>query len=175
MPNFMQKWIYNLSAGAPLLIVFAVVWYCEKKTWTVSIICICVAILLMVLMLVAFAYGKRNLAPITINVTDVSPHDAWVVAYIFSYLFPFASMAVDDYNLLLFIAIPAAVVLVAPFVNSAVPNPFLFLRGYDFYRVSAQNGVSGYILISKRRIRNSKDIKRVNRFSDFLLEDVEGM
>ena len=37
MPNIVQKWIYNLSAGAPLLIVFAIVWYCEKKTWTVSI------------------------------------------------------------------------------------------------------------------------------------------
>ena len=74
MPNIVQKWIYNLSAGAPLLIVFAIVWYCEKKTWTVSIICICAAILLMMLMVVAFAYGKRNLPPITINVTDVSPH-----------------------------------------------------------------------------------------------------
>lgn len=31
MPNIVQKWIYNLSAGAPLLIVFAIVWYCEKE------------------------------------------------------------------------------------------------------------------------------------------------
>lgn len=173
MPNIMQKWIYNLSAGAPLLIVFAIVWYCEKKTWTVSIICICAAILLMVLMLVAFAYGKRNLPPITINVTDVSPHDAWIVAYIFSYLFPFASMVVGNYNLLLFIAIPAAVVLVAPFVNSAVPNPFLFLHGYHFYQIGTQNGVSGYVLISKQKIRNAKEVKRVNRIFEFLLKDVE--
>ena len=36
MPNIMQKWLYNLSAGAPLLAVFAVVWYCEEKTWIIS-------------------------------------------------------------------------------------------------------------------------------------------
>ena len=175
MPNIVQKWIYNLSAGAPLLIVFAIVWYCEKKTWTVSIICICAAILLMMLMVVAFAYGKRNLPPITINVTDVSPHDAWIVAYIISYILPFASMALKDYNLLLCIAFPAAIVLVAPFVNSAVPNPFLFLRGYHFYQVATQNGVSGYVLISKRKIRSSKNVKRVKRVFEFLLKDVEEM
>ena len=175
MPNIMQKWIYNLSAGAPLLIVFAILWYCEKKTWTVSIICICVAVLLMVSMLVAFAYGKRNLPPITIKVMDVSPHDARIVAYIISYLIPFASMALDDYNLLLLFAISAAIVLVAPFVNSAIPNPFLALGGYHFYEITAENGVSGYVLISKRKIRNAKDLKRVNRVFEFLLEDVEGM
>lgn len=105
MSNFLQKWLYNLSAGAPLLIVFAVVWYYEKKTWIIPGICICAAILLTVLMGIAFVYCRRNLPPITINVTDVAPHDAWIVAYIFSYLFPFISMILDDCNLLLFVAI----------------------------------------------------------------------
>lgn len=175
MPNFLQKWLYNLSAGAPLLLVFSIVWYCEKKTWTVPIICACVSIALTVLMLVAFAYGKRNLPPVAITVTDVAPHDAWIVAYIVSYLLPFASMAMEDYNLLLFFAISAAVVLLAPFVNSAVPNPLLVLCGYHFYQITAENGVSGYVLISRRRIRNAKTIKLVNRVFEFLLEDVEGI
>lgn len=61
MPNFLQKWLYNLSAGAPLLLVFAIVWYCEKRIWIVSAVCVGLATLLMVLMLVAFSYGKRNL------------------------------------------------------------------------------------------------------------------
>ena len=78
-------------------------------------------------------------------------------------------------SLLLFVAIPAAVILVAPFVNSAVPNPFLFLRGYHFYQIGIQNGVSGYVLISKRKIRNAKEIKRVNWVFEFLLKDVEGI
>ena len=111
MPNFLQKWLYNLSAGAPLLLVFSIVWYCEEKTWTVPIVCSCISIALIVLMLVAFAYGKRNLPPITITVTDVAPHDAWIIAYIVSYLLPFASMAMEDYNLLLLFSISAAIVL----------------------------------------------------------------
>ena len=131
MPNFLQKWLYNLSAGAPLLIVFAIVWYCEKRTW--------------------------------------------IVAYISSYILPFASMALDDYNFLLFFAIAAAIVILAPFANSAVPNPLLALGRYHFYQITAENGVSGYVLISKRKIRSAKDVKRVNRVFEFLLEDVEGI
>ena len=175
MPNFLQKWLYNLSAGAPLLLVFAIVWYCEKRIWIVSAVCVGLATLLMVLMLVAFSYGKRNLPPIIITVTDVSPNDAWIVAYIISYILPFASMALDDYNLLLLFSTSVAIVLVAPFVNSAVPNPLLALSRYHFYQITSENGVSGYVLISKRKIRSAKDVKRVNRVFEFLLEDVEGM
>lgn len=175
MPNFLQKWLYNLSAGAPLLIVFSVVWYCEKKSWIIPGICICAAILLTVLMRIAFVYCRRNLPPITINVTDVAPYDVWIAVYIISYFVPFISMTLDDCNLLLFVAISAAVILVAPFVNSAIPNPFLFSRGYHFYKIGTQNGVSGYVLISKRKIRNAKEIKRVNRVFEFLLKDVEGI
>ena len=175
MPNFLQKWLYNLSAGAPLLLVFSIVWYCEEMTWTVPIVCSCISIALIVLMLVAFAYGKRNLPPITITVTDVAPHDAWIVAYIVSYLLPFASMAMEDYNLLLLFSISAAIVLLAPFINSAIPNPILALFRYHFYQISAENGVSGYILISRRKIRNARAVKRVNRVFEFLLEDVEGL
>lgn len=175
MPNFLQKWLYNLSAGAPLLIVFAIVWYCEKRTWIVPVVCIGLAILLIVFMLVAFSYGKRNLPPIMITVTDVSPNDGWIVAYISSYILPFASMALDDYNFLLFFAIAAAIVILAPFANSAVPNPLLALGRYHFYQITAENGVSGYVLISKRKIRSAKDVKRVNRVFEFLLEDVEGI
>lgn len=175
MPNFLQKGLYNMSVGAPLLMVFAIVWYCKKRTWIMSGVCVGLAILLMVLMLLAFSYGKRNLPPITIMVTDISPHDAWIVVYIISYILPFASMAPNDYNLLLLFAISAIIIFVALFVNSAVPNPFLTLSGYHFYQITAENGVSGYILISKRKIRNAKDVKRVNRVFEFLLEDVEGM
>jgi hypothetical protein len=126
-------------------------------------------------MFIAFACGKRSLPPITINVADVSPHDAWITAYIISYLLPFASMALDDCNFPLLFVLYFALILVVSFVNSPIPNLILFLRGYHFYKITSENGVSGYVLISKRRIRNAKDLKRVNRVFEFLLEDVEGM
>ena len=56
-----------------------------------------------------------------------------------------------------------------------MPSPILSVMGYHFYQVNAANGISGYVLISKRKIRNAKDVKAVKRIFEFLLLDVGGM
>lgn len=174
MPNILQKWIYNLSAAAPLCLIFAVVWWFEKHSWCVPLICVCAFILLVATMEISFAYSKRNLPPIKINIEEVSPHDAWIVAYLISYAFPFASLALEDFNLYLSCAIALAIVLIAPFVNSATPNPLMFVKGYHFYQVKAKQGVSGYVLISKRKIRKANDLRHIKRIMEFLLLDEGG-
>ena len=84
-------------------------------------------------------------------------------------------MVIEDYNLFLFCVISIAIVLVIPIINSAMPSPILSVMGYHFYQVNAANGISGYVLISKRKIRNAKDVKAVKRIFEFLLLDVGGM
>ena len=114
------------------------------------------------------------MAPITIQATDISPKDAWIVAYITSYMFPFASMAIDDFDVIVCGTIATVLVVIILFVNSATPNPLLFLRKYHFYEVGTENGVSGYLLICKRKPRKAKDILTVKRVFEFLLIDSEG-
>lgn len=174
MTNNLQKLIYNLSAASPICFVFAVIWYIQKKTYIVPAICIGVGILLTVLFFVSFAYGLKHLAPISIRTSDISPNDSWIVLYIFTYLFPFASMVIDDFNLIICGIIAFLVASAAPFVNSAIPNPLLSIKKYHFYQVSGENGISGYVLISKRKYRKKQDLKYVNRMFDFLLMDAEG-
>lgn len=171
MPNILQKWIYSLSSATPLCLAFAYVWWSEIHTRTVPIVCCVVFGILVIAFSVSFCFGKRNLPPISIKVNDLSPHDSWIVAYVISYILPFASMALKDFNLYLSGAIALAVVLLAPFVNSAIPHPLLFLRGYHFYEVGTEHGVSGYVLISKRKIRHPHNVKYVKRVFEFLLLD----
>ena len=175
MPNIYQKALYNISSMAPLLLSFAVVWWFEKYSWKIPVICIVCALFLGVFMLIAFAYGKRNLPSIPITVTDVSSHDAYIIVYIISYLLPFVTMVIDDCNLFLLCVLSVVIVLVAPLINSAMPSPILFVKRYHFYQINAANGVSGYVLISKRKIRKAKDIKNVKRIFEFLLLDDGGM
>lgn len=171
MPNIVQKWIYSLSSATPLCLAFAFVWWTEMQTKIIPIVC-CVAFVVLVLgFWASFCFAKRSLPPISIHVNNLSPHDGWIVAYIISYLIPFASVALEDFNLYLSGAIALAVVLLAPFVNSAIPHPLLFLKGYHFYEVGTEHGVSGYVLISKRKIRNPHDVKYVKRIFEFLLLD----
>ena len=59
------------------------------------------------------------------------------------------------------------------FINSAIPNPLLFIKKYHFYQVSGEHGISGYILISRKKYRSKQELKTVNRMFDFLLLDAE--
>lgn len=171
MANNLQKLIYNLSAISPLCFVFAVLWYIQKQTLIIPIICAGIGIILILCLAVSFSYGKKHIAPIIIRVTDISPHDGWVVAYIISYIIPFASMAIKDFDIVICGIIAVILIVIVPFVNSAIPNPLLMCRKYHFYQISEENGVSGYLFISKRRLRKANDIKTIKRVFDFLLID----
>lgn len=173
MGNISQRLIYNLSAAAPLCFIFALVWYWQKKTRDISCIAICIGIVLVILLMISFAYGKRHFAPIIIRTNDIAPYDSWVIVYIITYMFPFASLAIKDINLIICVIIAGVLIMAAPCVNTAIPNPILFLRGYHFYQVSGEHGISGSVLISRRKLRKAKDVKTVNRIFDYLLLDAE--
>lgn len=173
MANNLQKLIYNLSAIAPLFLIFAILWYIQKQTQLISILCICGCIFLILCFEASFFYAKKHVAPIIIRVTDVSSHDGWVLAYIFSYMLPFASMAIKDFDIIICGIIAAVFIFIIPFINSVIPNPLLVFSKYHFYQISTETGISGYLLISKRKLRKAKDVKTIKRVFDFLLIDSE--
>ena len=94
--------------------------------------------------------------------------------YIITYILPFASMIINDLNLIMCSVVAFAIAVIAAYVNTAIPNPILFFQRYHFYSISAENGISGYVLISKRKLRKKQDLKAVNRVFEFLLLDTEG-
>ena len=156
MANNLQKFIYNLSAISPLCFVFAVLWYIQKHTLIVPAVCVCIGIILIFCLATSFSYGKKHVAPIIVRVTDISPHDGWVVTYIVSYMIPFASMAIKDFDIIICGVIAAILIFIVPFINSAIPNPLLMCRKYHFYKISAENGISGYIFLSNEEITKNK-------------------
>ncbi|WP_035287944.1 hypothetical protein [Clostridium sp. KNHs214] len=171
MGNIVQKFIYNVSTVAPLSFIFALVWYLQKETLKVPLISIAVGIVLIVLFSVSFSYGKTHIAPIIIRTNDISPYDGWVVLYVLSYALPFASMAIKDFDVTICAILGVILAVVAPYVNTSIPNPLLWVKQYHFYQVSGEHGMSGYTVISKRKLRRSKDLGTVNRIFDFLLLD----
>jgi len=173
MANKVQRFIYNLSSAVPLAIVFALVWYQQYKTFHIPIIFVSIGLILIVLLYLSFSYGKQHVAPISIRTTNISPKDGWVVAYIIAYLMPFASIAFKNFDLKVSAIIALVLILILPFANSSIPNPLLFIRGYHFYSISTENGISNYILISKRSLRNSNHLKSVRRIFEYLLLDTE--
>lgn len=158
MGNKFQKLRYNLSAAAPVCFVFSIVWLIQKKTWQLPVVCVAIAIAIILLFyksfeygLKSFEYGLKNLSLIPIRTADISPNDNWIVIYILTYLLPFASIVIDDFNLIVCSAIVLLIAIVAPFINFAIPNPLLFIKKYYFYQVSGEHGISGYILITRKK------------------------
>jgi hypothetical protein len=153
----------------------ALVWIIQYKTWLVPCILIAFSILVTVMFAICFTYGKTHCSIKIINVTTISSKDAWLVAYVVAYLFPFAYMVMSDFNVVsLIVAILMVILVFIPSIM-ALPNILLFAIGYHFYEIGTEStGISDYLLISKRkRIRNKTDIKNVMRVFEKLLIDTK--
>lgn len=169
MANMFQKIIYYFSAISPIGIVFSLVWVIQKKTYLVLAIVMIFSLFFILLFVISFEYGKKRLAPISIRVTDVSANDIWILGYILSYLLPLVSIIIEECNFTVLAIVASMLGCVIPFMNSAMPHPLLYIKKYHFYQLATENGISSYVLISKRKIRNKKEIKAVGRMFDFLL------
>lgn len=173
MANKFQKFLYNFSAASPICFLFSVVWAIQKGTWQVPSIFSTIGILAIIGFYMSFEYGIKHMAPIPIRTTEISPKDGWIAVYIITYLLPFTSLVINNINVWTFGLTAFAIAALAPFSNTAIPNPLLAVRHYHFYQVSSEHGISGYILISKNKFRNKQEPKIVNRMFDFLLIDAE--
>ena len=173
MANTLQKLIYSLSATAPLCFTFAILWATQKGTWIVPMVCLSLSILLFLFLKRFFTRSERDLAAIKIRINNLSPKDLWVMAYCITYALPFVSLAIDGLNVIIFGIIVTLIVAVIIFANSVTFNPLSLFLGYHFYEISAENGVSGYLLLSKRSLRNVNQVTKVKRVFEFLLLDTE--
>jgi len=174
MANKLQLFIYTLSAASPIAIVFAVVWYIQNKSITVSIVCVIVSLFFIAAFYFSFTYGKRKISMIKINVNEIKSADKWIVGYVILYISPCTNIVIEDYNQYMTLLIGFILIMVNLFVKSPFPNPLLIIQGYHFYSVGAENGVKEYLLISKQSIRNKKQIKYVKRLFEYLLLDDSG-
>lgn len=170
MGNIGQRLIYNVSIAVPLVIVLAIVYYVQQKNIVISIILILFGVLLVASLFLSFNYAVKNLETISFRATDIKPHDNWILVYIISYAFPLSSIVFENVDVKLTVVLATALIVYGTFVNEVKPHPLLFMCRYHFYIVSAENGVSDYVLISKKKaLRNTKHIKKVKRLFEYLL------
>lgn len=170
MGNRLQRLIYNISVAAPLALVLAFVWYQQLSTIVIPIILISISIILTVLLYLSFDYALKNIENTPFRATEVQPKDGWIIAYLATYLIPLVTIALDELNLLVMGALAVVLIVILSFINTAIPHPLLFFRGYHFYAVNSENGVSEYVLITKKKaLRNTKHIKLVKRLFEYLL------
>ena len=177
MANRFQKFIYYLSAEAPVLMILAIVWLIEKSIWTkpvriswaVPLILMAVAILLIIVFYAFFKKAKTELTIMEIAGSEYKCIDGWLVAYVISYLLPFSSLVLGDVIWIVLGVVLVLLMIILVFSDHVTPHPMLFFRGYHFYELKVEGLASDYKVISKKQIRNVKDIRKISRIFEFLL------
>ena len=172
MANILYKSIYNISAGVPALLFLALAWHFQDRTSIIPIIFFVIAGILIVSMLGAFLYAKNHVATDPIHIKNISPSDKKAAIHLITYAIPFATLVLDDLNPVICVIIVLIIILFAMQMNTPLPNPILFLLGYHFYSIHAENG-SEYLLISKGTLRTKEDLKIINQIFEFLLINTE--
>jgi len=169
MANRFQKFIYFLSAEAPIMFVFAAVWKVQKNSWKVPIISIVIGILLIILFEDFFRKAKSTLSVLDVEGSEFRCIDGWMMVYITTYLFPFVSLKFGDVSWIILGIILLIIMAILVFSDHVTPHPLLFFKGYHFYELKVERLASDYKVISKEQIRDVKDIKKVSRVFEFLL------
>ncbi len=103
---------------------------------------------------------------------EISPADDQFFYAFLSYVVPVIASQLDLTNSGTVIV---AIICVIMMILSGVVhlNPLFLLLGYHVYSIGSKDGVSGYLMITKRDIRKLKDIGKVRHVFQFFLLDAE--
>ena len=169
MANRFQKFIYYLSAEAPILFVLAIVWWIQKKNWIVPLTLMVTGLVLIIFFDLFFKKARSSLSILEVEGSEYKCIDGWLIGYVTTYLFPFLSLLLGDVSWVIFGILLLFIMAILVFSDHITPHPLLFCMRYHFYEFKINGLASDYKVISRKQIRSAKDIKKVSRVFEFLL------
>lgn len=104
-----------------------------------------------------------------VELSSLEVNDVDFLATTVTYLIPFSTslLNVEDAIMLAVIALILMLFMLLVMQNSLMPSPFLALLGYHCYKASICNGVGGCLLITKKKIKDPKEVKSVIPLFDY--------
>lgn len=165
MVTVLAQFVMFLSSYAPLFGVFALL-QSFGSGWTP--VCIAVAIAGPVLLAGVLGLVLRNVAPQALGVSTSATRDGDAVAYVATYLVPFAAIAAT--TLREQVALGFFVILIAVlYVRAGLfyVNPLLAVFGYRLFQVVTP-GNATVVLIARRSFLPSGGAVQARRLSDYV-------
>ncbi len=175
MPNFIQRLLYNFSTSSPLYFLYVLFLWIKNAPLTIIFSYLILGVVLSIFFLISFWYCKQKLPNIGIKVKSSSPNNQNFLWYVYTYILPLAGALPTpiDLNMKFAELLGLLPLLICCFLRVNANNTILAIWGYKFFTVETVDNVSGYLMISKKDIRNSKQIRYVKRFSEYLLIHAE--
>lgn len=107
---------------------------------------------------------------IAFSAKKIESNDVMLLAFVGSYFLPIIARA-SELNMEKTIIITVIIASLLWFMSSIPPHPLLRILSFRFYKVESSSGVV-YTLISRREIRDPRDIKFVKKISGSMLMEV---
>lgn len=168
----MRNWLRTLlfiSAFSPALITLAYVRY-EAFGWRTDVLqLIFIGLIGSFMPLAIVSLVSKQGEVIAIQAKKVESHDIALLGFIVSYLLPLVAKGVDmSINAIALLLLGIAGVMWL--ITSLPAHPLLRVLRFRFYKLESSNGMV-YTLISKREIRDPRDVKAVKKISESMLMD----
>jgi hypothetical protein len=155
------------------MILAAIVWGCEKKTWIVPSILMFFAVAAIIIFCCLFRCAKKNIVAIPIQIKSFKWYDDRIVLYLLTYMLPLASFAFEDINAAILIAVTTIILIGIPWLHASVPHFLLRIQKYHFYLVDFEDGMKDCLIISKRKLRDVQSIKNALRLMENVFIETE--
>jgi hypothetical protein len=161
-----------LSSYAPLFGVFALL-ESFGKGWPVALF-IVLAVVGPILLATVLVSAARTIAPQPLAIVTAQARDGDALAYIATYLVPFAAVAVTTFREQMALALFVGLIAII-YIRSELfyVNPLLALGGYRLFQVATPHGASVVLLARRRFLDTTTHAElRVRRLSDYVYWEV---
>lgn len=167
----LAKTLLVVSAIAPIGLVYAWVAFTEAKyLWTTGLLIACVVLVASCILL--FRIARSVLERFPFKPATVEAADRENVAFMILYLSPLFTSQFGQLNMALLVPTILIFALLTATGYSYHFNPLLGLVGWHFYKVASPEGVT-YVLITKKQLRNTNQIRQAGQLTEYILIDLE--
>lgn len=156
-----------VSAFSPTLLVLAGVRYYSGVVDTLFYQLIVISLIGITLPFLILSLVKSQTEALNFTAKKVESADYYLLVFLASYASPIIMKVAEiDFGLMLLTV--GVIFMVAWFISNIPSHPVLYLAKFRFYKIESESGMV-YTLITRRQIRNPKNITVVKQISNSML------
>jgi hypothetical protein len=165
--------ILVFTSISPIFVIFSISEILNRKFSISTVVWIVLFFISLFLFYLIKKFAEKEISPQTVKVTQIAPADKEVSAFLVAYILPFLN--ISNYSLTFEIAVVVILYLIVLTSSNYHFNPLQSLMGYQYYHVNiTENEYSySYFLMTKKTIKDCKNIKLVIQISDYMILEVE--
>lgn len=114
--------------------------------------------------------ATRTMQASSIDIKKAKSSDKEIFGFFVAYASPIFLSKMIEISTIELVTYAAMIIFVLLGTNSLNVNPILGLFGYNYYEVDSEDGIS-YLLISKRKIYDIKQVKSVVQLTEYAIID----